>query len=103
MNSDIKRGAADVSPSKVYTVCSDVLFQQVNGEVVLLSMDSGKYFGLSEVASRMWHLIHSVGDLDAVLAILLEEYDVPEDELREDVSDFAEQLIAAGLLEEENR
>jgi hypothetical protein len=76
-----------------------VLFRDLDGEAVLLATDSGKYFGLNEVGTRMWSLLHLHGDVEAVCQSLLEEYDIPEERLREDVMRFVATLADRGLIE----
>jgi coenzyme PQQ synthesis protein D (PqqD) len=75
-----------------------VLFRDLDGEAVLLATDSGKYFGLNEVGTRMWSLLHQHGEVEAVCRELLAEYDVAEDQLREDLARFVEILSAKGLV-----
>jgi len=76
-----------------------VLFRDLDGEAVLLATESGKYFGLNEVGTRMWSLLHLHGDVEAVCNALLAEYDVPEARLREDVVGFVGALADRGLVE----
>lgn len=76
-----------------------VLFRDLDGEAVLLATESGKYFGLNEVGTRMWSLLHLHGDVEAVCHALLAEYDVPEARLREDVVQFVGALADRGLVE----
>jgi hypothetical protein len=76
-----------------------VLFRDLDGEAVLLATESGKYFGLNEVGTRMWTLLHRHGDIEAVCHALLAEYEVPEERLREDVSRFVGALADRGLVE----
>ena len=75
-----------------------VLFRDLGGEAVLLATDSGKYFGLNEVGTRMWSLLRLHGDVEAVCGSLLAEYDVPEERLREDVTRFVGTLADRGLI-----
>jgi hypothetical protein len=79
-------------------VPESVLFRDLDGEAVLLETKTGRYYGLDEVGTRMWSLIHSHGEIGAVCRALLAEYDVPEDRLREDLERFVETLAARGLL-----
>lgn len=102
MIGDIEMSTPDAAESNVYTIPSDVLFQEVNGEVVALSMTTGNYHGMNEVASRMWHLIQQHENLESAITTLLEEYDVPELQLREDMSQFVKQLLSSGLIKEGN-
>jgi hypothetical protein len=76
-----------------------VLFRDLDGEAVLLATESGKYFGLNEVGTRMWSLLRLEGDVEAVCQSLLAEYDVPEERLREDVAQFVGALADRGLVE----
>jgi hypothetical protein len=75
-----------------------VLFRDLDGEAVLLATESGKYFGLNEVGTRMWSLLHRYGDVEAVCHALFAEYDVPEARLREDVARFVGTLANRGLI-----
>lgn len=81
------------------TVSPDVVAREVGGEVMLLDLASGTYFGLDEVGARIWKVLDEEGGTladacDAVAA----EYDVSREELERDVLDLAEKLIENGLL-----
>ena len=65
---------------------------------MLLDMATEKYFSLDSVGTRMWQLVTEHGDVESVVAKLLEEYDAPEDQLRFDVIALTEKLADAGLL-----
>src|SRR5258708_38764331 len=73
---------------------------EVGGEAVLLNLKSERYYGLDEVATRMWQVITTAASLEAAREILMAEYDVEEDKLREDMSALVGKLIAEGLLEQ---
>jgi hypothetical protein len=75
-----------------------VLFRDLEGEAVLLATDSGKYFGLNEVGTRMWSLLRLHGDVEQVCQTLLAEFDVPEESLRQDVVQFIGTLADRGLI-----
>jgi hypothetical protein len=80
------------------TVPESVLFRDLDGEAVLLETGTGRYYGLNEVGTRMWSLLHLHGEIGAVCLALLAEYEVPEDRLREDLERFVETLAARGLV-----
>jgi Coenzyme PQQ synthesis protein D (PqqD) len=75
-----------------------VLFRDLDGEAVILATDSGKYFGLNEVGTRMWTLLHRHGEVEGACRALLEEYDVDEARLREDLARLVDVLAARGLV-----
>ena len=89
----------EIEDNQVFTVSKDVLFQEVSGETVLLDLASEQYFGLDEVGTRVWQLLNEGQSLDAMLEVLLEEYEVERERLEGDVRALLESLIEAGLVE----
>jgi len=85
------------------TLSPDVISQEVSGETVLLDLESENYFGLDEVGTRIWQLIESAGDLEAIFNTLLEEYDVEEEELLGDLSNLVGEIEKLGLVRLETR
>jgi hypothetical protein len=86
---DVKR-IARVSPSTLY--------REMQGEAVLLQLDSGEYFGLDEVANRIWQLIVEKGELDAVETAMFEEFDVDQTVLSSDIRRVVDELVAKQLI-----
>ena len=54
----------------------DWLAAKVGDELVMMSAEKGNYIGLSEVGARIWELIETPQEVDAVCAQLQNEYDV---------------------------
>ena len=81
-----------------YSVPGEVFFQEVQGEIVLLNLNSGYYYGLNAVASRMWQLLRGGGDAESVMRTIHEEYEVSGEILHDDIKLFADQLCSTGLL-----
>ncbi|MCF6205422.1 MAG: PqqD family protein [Sulfurovum sp.] len=87
--------------NKVYF--SDTVFaQEVDGEMVLLDMNSENYFGLDAVGTSIWRAIEQEkGDLAKVFGVLLDMYDVDEEILKKDLMIFVKRLQESGLVEVE--
>ncbi len=79
-------------------VSGEVLAQEIDGEMVLLDLKSESYFGLDPVATRIWQLLQSHGDLQQVQAIMADEFEVDGDQLTRDLRDHINELLAAGLV-----
>ena len=79
-----------------------VLFQEIEGECVLLDMASEQYFGLDDVGTLIWQLLVEDSDPAKALKQLREIYDVDEATLRSDLAKLLEQLNTAGLVSLEN-
>lgn len=75
-----------------------VLFQEVDGETVLLDLEGERYFSLDAVGTRFWELSAEHAEPDTVVARLLGEFSVEEATLRADLGTLVEQLDAAGLI-----
>ena len=76
----------------------EVLFQELDGEAVLLDLASEQYFGLDEIGTRIWQLLDEKDDLNAIYQELLTEYDVSEQQLESDLISFVQQLCEAGII-----
>ena len=80
------------------TIPDEVVVTDLAGELVLLHLGSGSYFGLDAVGTRIWHLIAQSRSTEAVIPLLLQEFDVDEPQLRRDLDALVAQLLAQGLL-----
>ncbi len=80
-------------------VADDVLFRELEGEAVLLHLDTGLYYGLDEVGTRMWRALAETGTVRAACARLLLEYEVAREDLERDLLRLAEELATRRLLE----
>jgi Coenzyme PQQ synthesis protein D (PqqD) len=75
-----------------------VLFRELDGEAVILNLESGVYFGLDPVGTRVWQLSRDLGSLDAVWRALQEEFDASPQELEADLTTFVSALSSRGLV-----
>ena len=80
-------------------VPQDVLVSDVGGESVLLNLKTEQYFGLDEVGTRMWRALTESTNIEQAYQTLLAEYDVPQQQLRQDLDELMDRLIQQGLLE----
>jgi ornithine carbamoyltransferase len=81
------------------TFADTVFAQEVDGEMVLLDMESENYFGLDEVGTAIWQAMQEHGSLQEVFDDLLKQYDVEAEVLEHDLSDFVGKLVESGLVE----
>jgi len=85
-------------PAGEITIPKSVLFQKVGDEVVLLSLDSGVYFGLDPVGARIWELIAAQKSLDDVAATIAEEYDAAREQIDTDLESLVKELQEKQLI-----
>ena len=77
----------------------DVVFQELDSEAVILNIQTGIYYGLDSVATHMWNLLAEYGKVETVYAMLLKDYNVTEDRLREDLLGLIQKLESKDLVE----
>jgi hypothetical protein len=81
-----------------FRIPDEVIFRELDGEAVVLNLDTGVYFGLDAVGTRIWRLLEERKPLKAVLDTLIDEYEAPPDRLQRDLLAFVERLDTKGLL-----
>src|SRR4051794_279474 len=67
---------------------------KIDNDTVLLDIDTGVYYGLDEVGTRIWELLCEGANEDETVAQLQEEYDVEADQLRADFREFVDEMQA---------
>ena len=74
------------------------LAAKVGDELVMMSADSGNYIGLSDVGARIWELIDTPRDVEAVCSALQAEYDVTPETCRAEVEAFLKEMVKHGAI-----
>lgn len=87
-----------IQPSTVLVRTDSVLANELDGEVVMLAIESGKYFGFDATGSAVWELLHEPRSLEQLCTTLTERFDVDTETCRRDVGLFVEQLVADGTV-----
>jgi hypothetical protein len=70
-------------------------------ETVMLDVDQGRYFGVSEIGNVIWGIIAQPTSVDDLVAVLLERYEIDEQTCRREVMAFLDELSDQGLLDVE--
>lgn len=71
----------------------------MGGELVILDLDSGTYYGLDEIGAAIWNAIEQPSSLVAIREAIMSEYDVDAATCERDVRAFIERMRGAGLVE----
>lgn len=76
-----------------FTVSKDVVAREVGGELVLLDLNSGQYFGLDAVGGRIWELLSDAPrNLQDLCDQIESEFDAPRERIEADLIALATQL-----------
>ena len=74
----------------------------MGGEVVILDLTSGTYYGLDLLGARVWALIEQPASIGAIRDAIMVDYDVDAATCEHDVLAFLQQMQAVGLVEVSN-
>lgn len=85
--------------ASTFRLRGDVRYRIIDGEAVVIRQDDAEVVVLNGVGARVLDLLHSGKPLPALLEIMSGEYEVPREELEQDVIGFLEELLAAGVIE----
>jgi hypothetical protein len=91
----------DVSLSSTARINDDAVFRELDGESIVLNLQTGTYFGLDEVGTRVWQLIDRYGALFVVRDALVAEFEVDADTAGRDLMDLVSDLAERGLVDVE--
>ena len=76
----------------------EVFASEIDNEVVMMNIQTGKYYGLDEIGSRIWELMKQKIKVKDLIKKLLEEYDVSEQECEKDVLELLMELQSNDLV-----
>jgi len=80
-------------------VAPDVLFRLLGDEGVLVNLHTEQYLGVNAVGARMWQLLSTSASIQTALDQLVQEYDVEPAQLRADLVEFIDSLLAQRLID----
>ena len=83
----------------VRLISSDsVVCAELDGEAILLNIDSGLYFGLDPVGTAIWNALAGGATAEEIAAQLVEQFDAPFDQILADARAFLALLSEKGLV-----
>ena len=89
----------EIGPESILMRKQDQLFSEIDGEVVMLSIENSEYYGMDKIGSRIWQLLEKPVTLKQLIGTLVDEYEVTEEQCTKDTLSFLEQLIEKDLVE----
>lgn len=88
-----------MTPDAVLKPSDQAVAREVSGELVLMHLGSGTYFGLNDVGARFWALIaEDARSLEELAAALSENFDAPTEVILEDICKLADDLLGHDLV-----
>ncbi len=77
-----------------------LMFEEMDGEVVVIHQDTGVYYNLESVAADIWRELQTGASLPDLAARLASRYVEAPETIREMVAPFLAQMLELGLVVE---
>ncbi|MDP9171910.1 MAG: PqqD family protein [Acidobacteriota bacterium] len=94
--------AEKVNGSSVWIPSKNTVGCEVEGEMVLLDLQSGTYFGLNAVGAEIWNQLTRHKSFDEILRYLLSRYRVSEERCEAELRALLSNLSERGLVRSGN-
>ncbi|MCX6008386.1 MAG: PqqD family peptide modification chaperone [Chloroflexi bacterium] len=75
-----------------------VVHEVIDGETIILNLDSGNYYSLVETGAKIWDLLATMNSVDNIVKELCFYYEGSGNEIDNEVNSFISALITEGLL-----
>ena len=83
---------------KQYKIQDDLLLQKVMDEMVILDPESGNYFSLDEIGSRMIELFRETGSVAEVVKAMAQEYKAIDSDIESDMITLLDEMVRHGVV-----
>lgn len=77
----------------------DLIAAEADGEVLMMHVETGSYFGLNAVASFVWNQIETPKTVADLCSVIQLEFDVDQETCMADLVAHLQAMIADGLAE----
>ncbi|HKO19324.1 MAG TPA: PqqD family peptide modification chaperone [Acidobacteriaceae bacterium] len=88
-----------IAVNSVVSWSAETVATDVNDEVVLMSMERNRCYGLGTTGSEIWRKLGNPIRVSDVITQLKDQYDAPYSEIEEDVLRILSELREEGLVE----
>jgi anti-sigma28 factor (negative regulator of flagellin synthesis) len=88
-----------ITMNAVVVASGEFVSSDLAGETIVLSLQNAMYYGLDQVAARIWALVREPIRVEDIRDAIRREYDVDEDRCARDVLAFLHELAGNGLIE----
>ncbi len=86
-----------MSPHALLSRHPETIATEIDGEIVLMSLATGRTFGLDKRGGRIWGLIEQPRSIESLVGELLKIYDTTAEKCQADTIEFAGKMTEAQL------
>ncbi|MBV7333090.1 PqqD family protein [Chloroflexi bacterium TSY] len=87
-----------LSHNSIFTISASVVASELDGEVILLDVQSGNYYGLKNVGVFVWQMLKNDASFDEMSDAIVAEYMVSQERCRADLTELLEDMLQRGII-----
>lgn len=87
-----------IDSSSIVSACADLLSTEIDGELVMMDMERGRYLNLNSVGAVIWRELAQPRKVADLCRTLEERYHAPSGAIERDVLDLLRQMKAEKLI-----
>jgi hypothetical protein len=87
-----------IDPAAALSRPANLAASEIDGELVILNLDSGHFFQLNPVGSRIWEALETPATMAELCCAMEQRFDVDPDACRRDIEAFIAALSAHALV-----
>ncbi|NOQ26733.1 MAG: lasso peptide biosynthesis PqqD family chaperone [Bacteroidales bacterium] len=91
-------GKIDINLHTVIQRKEEILASNLDGEKVMMSIEKGEYYGLGKTGTFIWDNIEESIKIADLIKLIIEKYNVDENQCFEDIVPFIKDLIEKELI-----
>jgi hypothetical protein len=76
----------------------DIITSEIDGDMVMMSVSEGSFYGLNAVGAAIWHLLDTPASIETIVAHVLEIFEVSEEQCQTDILIFIESMVSSKTL-----
>lgn len=92
-----------LTSDSVVRIARDAISCELDGEMAILNVQSGDYYGLDEVGASVWRMISQPHTVAEIIREITSQYDVDPARCEGDLISLISKLAAHGLVEISDR
>jgi hypothetical protein len=89
----------DINAQTAFARSDQILYSEVDGDVTMMSVETGKYYSLRAVGARMWSLLERPMTVAQMCDRLMAEYQVDRQRCEADVTRVMHHMASEGIVE----
>ena len=88
-----------ITPQSLLIRNQEIVFTDMDGETVMMSMDLGQYYSLDSIASEIWQRLETALDVQSLCGQLCTVYEVDPDQCLAETLPFLKEMMDCGVIQ----